>query len=63
MNRVISLTGSIGLLFSAVLLGQDVMQYGVKHLKVLAEDDKVATNQSRAVVNGPVAVHDPLPGS
>jgi quercetin dioxygenase-like cupin family protein len=41
MNRGIALTGGVGLLFSAVLLGQDAMQYGVKHLKVLAEDDKV----------------------
>jgi quercetin dioxygenase-like cupin family protein len=41
MNRGIVLTGAVGLLFSAVLLGQDAMQYGVKHLKVLAEDDKV----------------------
>jgi quercetin dioxygenase-like cupin family protein len=41
MNRITALTGSIAILFSAVLLGQDAMQYGVKHLKVLAEDDKV----------------------
>ena len=41
MNRVIAFTGGIGLLFSAVLMGQDAMQYGVKHLKVLAEDDRV----------------------
>jgi quercetin dioxygenase-like cupin family protein len=40
MKRTITLAG-IGLLFSAVLLGQDAMQYGVKHLKVLAEDDRV----------------------
>jgi quercetin dioxygenase-like cupin family protein len=41
MKRIIAFVGGIGLLFSAVLLGQDAMQYGVKHLKVLAEDDKV----------------------
>jgi quercetin dioxygenase-like cupin family protein len=40
MKRTIAFTG-IGLLFSAVLLGQDAMQYGVRHLKVLAEDDRV----------------------
>ena len=40
MKRMIGL-GGIGLLFSAVLLGQDAMQYGVRHLKVLAEDDRV----------------------
>lgn len=40
MNRSIVLIG-IGLLFSGVLLGQDPMQYRVKHLKVLAEDDSV----------------------
>lgn len=41
MNRLIVLAGSIALLSSTVLLAQDAMQYGVKHLKVLAEDDKV----------------------
>ncbi len=40
MKRMIAF-GGIGLLVSSVLLGQDAMQYGVKHLKVLAEDDKV----------------------
>jgi beta-alanine degradation protein BauB len=41
MNRGFVLMGGVGLLFSVQLLGQDAMQYGVKHLKVLAEDDKV----------------------
>ena len=41
MNRLIPLAGSFALSFFAVALGQDAMQYGVKHLKVLAEDDKV----------------------
>jgi quercetin dioxygenase-like cupin family protein len=41
MNRLIVLAGSFALLSSTVLLAQDAMQYGVKHLKVLAEDDKV----------------------
>jgi quercetin dioxygenase-like cupin family protein len=41
MNRGFVVLGAVGLLFSTVLLGQDPMQYGVKHLKVLAEDDKV----------------------
>jgi beta-alanine degradation protein BauB len=41
MNRGFVLLGTVGLLFSTVSLGQDPMQYGVKHLKVLAEDDKV----------------------
>ena len=40
MKRIIAL-GGIGLLFSAALLGQDAMQYGVRHLKVLAEDDRI----------------------
>lgn len=40
MKRTSALAG-IGLLFSAVLPGQDAMQYGVRHLKVLAEDDRV----------------------
>jgi quercetin dioxygenase-like cupin family protein len=41
MNRVVALVGSLGLIFSVGLLAQDAMQYGVKHLKVLAEDDQV----------------------
>lgn len=41
MNHRIALSGSIGLLLSTVLLAQDAMQYGLKHLKVLAEDDTV----------------------
>jgi beta-alanine degradation protein BauB len=41
MNRLIVLAGSFALLSSTVLLAQDAMQYGVKHLRVLAEDDKV----------------------
>jgi quercetin dioxygenase-like cupin family protein len=41
MSRFIIVLGGMGLLFSAALLGQDAMQYGVGHLKVLAEDDRV----------------------
>jgi quercetin dioxygenase-like cupin family protein len=41
MRRGIAITGSITLLLSSALLAQDAMQYHVKHLKVLAEDDKV----------------------
>jgi beta-alanine degradation protein BauB len=41
MNRFIVVAGSLALLSSTALLAQDAMQYGVKHLRVLAEDDKV----------------------
>jgi len=41
MNKGFVLMGAVGLLFSAVSMDQDAMQYGVKHLKVLAEDDRV----------------------
>jgi beta-alanine degradation protein BauB len=41
MNRAVPFTASIGLLFCTSLWAQDVMQYGVPHLKVLAEDAKV----------------------
>ena len=41
MHRLIALTGTFVLLCSSAVYGQDVMQYGVKHIKVLAEDDKV----------------------
>jgi hypothetical protein len=33
MNRLIALAGSIALVSSTVILTQDAMQYGVKHLK------------------------------
>lgn len=41
MKRTLMFCGLAGVLFSAALLAQDAMQYGVKHLKVIAEDDKV----------------------
>jgi beta-alanine degradation protein BauB len=41
MNRIVALTGSFCLLFCTGLVAQDAMKYGVRHLKVLAEDDKV----------------------
>jgi quercetin dioxygenase-like cupin family protein len=41
MNRGFVFLGAVGLLFSTVLPAQDPMQYGVRHLKVLAEDGKV----------------------
>ena len=37
-NRVLAV---VFLLFPSILFSQDVMQYRLKHLKVLAEDDKV----------------------
>ena len=41
MNKIVFLVASAAVLSSPVVLGQDAMQYGLKHLKVLAEDDKV----------------------
>jgi quercetin dioxygenase-like cupin family protein len=41
MNKVAALTISSLLLFCPTVFGQDAMQYGVKHLTVLAEDQKV----------------------
>ncbi len=41
MNRVALLIVTLLLLSASVVFGQDAMQYGLKHLKVLAEDDKV----------------------
>jgi quercetin dioxygenase-like cupin family protein len=41
MNRVASLTVSLLLLSCPAVFGQDAMQYGAKHLTVLAEDQKV----------------------
>ncbi len=41
MKRLVVLMGSLVLLSSSIVFGQDAMQYGLKHLKVLAEDEKV----------------------
>jgi beta-alanine degradation protein BauB len=41
MKKVASLTVSMLLLSCPAVFGQDVMQYGLKHITVLAEDDKV----------------------
>jgi quercetin dioxygenase-like cupin family protein len=41
MNRQSTLFGALLFLTAAAALAQDVMQYHVKHLTVLAEDDKV----------------------
>jgi quercetin dioxygenase-like cupin family protein len=41
MNKVTALTVSCLLLSCPAIFGQDAMQYGVKHLTVLAEDQKV----------------------
>jgi quercetin dioxygenase-like cupin family protein len=41
MNRVAALTASILLVSCPAVFGQDAMQYGLKHLTVLAEDQKV----------------------
>ena len=41
MNRGMVIVGGLGLVFATALLAQDPMKYGVRHLKVLAEDDKV----------------------
>jgi hypothetical protein len=41
MNKLSLLTAALGLLSFAEVSAQDVMHYGLKHLKVLAEDEKV----------------------
>ena len=41
MNKLALLAAVLGLLFSARVSAQDAMQYGLKHLQVLAEDGKV----------------------
>jgi quercetin dioxygenase-like cupin family protein len=41
MNRIASLTVSFLLFSCPTVFGQDALQYGVKHLTVLAEDQKV----------------------
>jgi quercetin dioxygenase-like cupin family protein len=41
MNKVAALTASFLLVSCPVVFGQDAMQYGLKHLTVLAEDQKV----------------------
>ena len=41
MNRLVFMMAGAVLLSSSMALAQDAMQYGVKHLRVLAEDGKV----------------------
>ncbi len=41
MNKMAVITATAALLVPGLALAQDAMQYHVKHLKVLAEDDKV----------------------
>jgi len=41
MNKAAALTASLLLCACPVVFGQDAMQYGLKHLTVLAEDQKV----------------------
>lgn len=41
MNKFAALTASILLSSCPAVFGQDALQYGVKHLTVLAEDQKV----------------------
>jgi beta-alanine degradation protein BauB len=41
MNKVAALTVSFLLLSCPTVFGQDAMKYGLKHLTVLAEDQKV----------------------
>ena len=45
MNRVPALAVTLVLLSCPAVFGQDAMQYGLKHLKVLAEDQKVRVVQ------------------
>jgi quercetin dioxygenase-like cupin family protein len=41
MNKIAALTASFLLVSFPAVFGQDAMQYGLKHLTVLAEDQKV----------------------
>jgi beta-alanine degradation protein BauB len=41
MNKAAALTASILLFSCPAVFGQDVVQYGLKHITVLAEDQKV----------------------
>ncbi len=41
MNKLALLSLAVGLLSSTMVSAQDAMQYGLKHLEVLAEDGKV----------------------
>ena len=41
MNKLVVLIAGVVLLSSSSVSAQDAMQYGLKHLRVLAEDEKV----------------------
>jgi len=45
MKRVAALAVTFVLVFCPAVFGQDAMQYGLRHLKVLAEDPKVRVVQ------------------
>jgi quercetin dioxygenase-like cupin family protein len=45
MNRIAALTVTFALLSCPTVFGQDAMQYGLKHLKILAENQKVRVLQ------------------
>jgi quercetin dioxygenase-like cupin family protein len=39
--KLVAIAGTCAVMAPSLAFGQDVMQYGVRHLKVLAEDQKV----------------------
>jgi quercetin dioxygenase-like cupin family protein len=45
MNRVTAFAAAFVMLFCATAFAQDAMQYGLRHLKVLGEDQKVRVVQ------------------
>ena len=57
MRVLTGLIASVFLLFPSVLLAQDAMQYGLKHLKVLAEDDRVRVLKYTPQIGDKTPVH------
>jgi len=57
MNKLIVVAGVLVLVSAPVLVAQDVMQSGARHLKVLAEDDRVRVLELAPKKGDKTAVH------
>jgi quercetin dioxygenase-like cupin family protein len=57
MNKLVVLIAGAALMASSLASAQDAMQYGVKHLRVLAEDGKVRVLKYTPEIGDKTPVH------
>ncbi len=57
MTRLLLLLATVLMLPPSVALGQDAMKYGLKHLKVRAEDEKVRVLEYMPVKGDKTPIH------